>query len=92
MLGSSVTIIRYIDGLKSGCKHFSDELSSVNIFTLMGCVHSLHVKKNISINGIESGSTMKGPSATFAMTVILKLLLLLAGDVESNPGPWGELL
>ena len=56
---------------------------------LMDCVHSLDVNKSIS--RIESTPTMKESSVTVAETRIRKLLLLLSGDVESNPGPWGEL-
>ena len=67
-------------------KSITGKLPRVDAFSVEGCVLLLHK----TISSVESSSTMMGSSLIFSVTEFFKLLLLLAGDIESNPGPEGE--
>ena len=78
-----VTFLRCADEMKS----ITGKLPRVDVFSVEGCVLLLH---NKTISGVELSSTMMGSSLISSVTEFFKLLLLLAGDIESNPGPEGE--
>ena len=83
IFGVILTFLRYADEMKS----ITGKLPRVDVFSVEGCVLLLH---NKPISSVGSSSTMMGSSLIFSVTEFFKLLLLLAGDIESNPGPEGE--
>ena len=85
MFSLAVTVIKSMDRLQLIFRSFSD---NVNFLTLMNCICSLHMSMCESICFLASNSTK---IKSMAMANVCKLLLLLAGDVERNPGPPSEL-
>ena len=80
VFGLIVTFLRCADGMKT----ITGKLPRVNVLSVEGYVLLPH---NKTISSVESSSTMMGSSLIFSVTEFFKLLLLLAGDIESNPGP-----